>query len=41
MNEKNRAKEYYVKNGDIILNTAKEYYISNKEQKVKKISERI
>ena len=36
MNEKNRAKEYYVKNRDIILNTAKEYYISNKEQKVKK-----
>ena len=41
MNEKNRAKEYYVKNRDIILNTAKEYYISNKEQKVKKILERI
>ena len=36
MNEKNRAKEYYIKDRDIILNRAKEYYISNKEQKVKK-----
>ena len=36
MGEKNRAKEYYIKNRDIILNRAKEYYINNKEQKVKK-----
>ena len=31
MSEKNRAKEYYKSNRDIILNTAKEYYINNKE----------
>ena len=36
MVEKNRAKEYYIKNRDIILNRAKEYYISNKEQNLKK-----
>ena len=36
MGEKNRAKEYYIKNRDIILNRAKEYYISNKEQNLKK-----
>ena len=36
MGEKNYAKEYYIKNRDIILNRAKEYYINNKEQKVKK-----
>ena len=36
MGEKNRAKEYYIKNRDIILNRAREYYINNKEQKVKK-----
>ena len=41
MDEKNRAKEYYIKNRDIILNRAKEHYINNKEQKVKKISEKI
>ena len=41
MGEKNRAKEFYIKNRDIILNRAKEYYINNKEQKVKKISKRI
>ena len=41
MGEKNRAKEYSIKNGDIIFNRVKEYYINNKEQKVKKISERI
>ena len=40
MSEKNTAKEYYIKNRDIILNRAKEYYINNKEQKVR-ISERI
>ena len=31
MREKNRAKEYYIDNRDIILNRAKEYYINNKE----------
>ena len=31
MSEKNRAKEYYINNRDIILNRAKEYYINNKE----------
>ena len=36
MSEKNRAKEYYIKNRDIILNRAKEYDINNKKQKVKK-----
>ena len=29
--QKNRAKEYYINNRDIILNRAKEYYINNKE----------
>ena len=29
MGEKNRAKEYYIKTRDIILNRAKEYYINN------------
>ena len=29
--KKNRAKEYYKNNRDIILNRAKEYYINNKE----------
>ena len=33
MGEKNRAKEYYIKYRDILLNRAKEYYINNKEQK--------
>ena len=31
MSEKNRAKEYYKNNRDVILNRVKEYYISNKE----------
>ena len=29
MSKKNRAKEYYINNRDIILNRAKEYYINN------------
>ena len=29
--KKNRAKDYYENNRDIILNRAKEYYINNKE----------
>ena len=32
MGEKNRAKEYYIKNRDIKLNRANEYYINDKEQ---------
>ena len=31
MSKKNRAKEYYENNRDIMLNRAKEYYINNKE----------
>ena len=31
MCKKNRAKEYYNNNRDIILNRSKEYYINNKE----------
>ena len=31
MSKKNRTKEYYENNRDIILNRAKEYYINNKE----------
>ena len=31
MCNKNRAKEYYKNNRDVILNRAKEYYINNKE----------
>ena len=31
MCKKNRAKEYYINNRDVILNRAKEYYINNKE----------
>ena len=31
MSKKNRAKEYYINNKDIILNRAKEYYINNKK----------
>ena len=31
MCNKNRAKEYYKKNRDVILNRSKEYYINNKE----------
>ena len=31
MYEKNRAKEYYINNRNVILNRAKEYYINNKE----------
>ena len=31
MSKKNRAKEYYENNRDIILNRAKEYYINNKK----------
>ena len=30
MCNKNRAKEYYKTNRDVILNRAKEYYINNK-----------
>ena len=31
MCNKNRAKEYYENNRDVILNRSKEYYINNKE----------
>ena len=31
MCKKNRAKEYYKSNRDVILNRAKEYYINNRE----------
>ena len=31
MCNKNRAKEYYKNNTDVILNRSKEYYINNKE----------
>ena len=31
MCKKNRAKEYYKNNRDIILNRSKEYYINNKK----------
>ena len=31
MCKKNRAKEYYKNNRDVILNRSKEYYINNKE----------
>ena len=31
MSKKNRAKEYYKNNRDVILNRAKEYYINNRE----------
>ena len=31
MCNKNRAKEYYKNNRDVILNRSKEYYIKNKE----------
>ena len=31
MSEKNRAKEYYINNRDVILNRTKEYYINNNE----------
>ena len=31
MCNKNRAKEYYKDNRDVILNRSKEYYINNKE----------
>ena len=31
MCNKNRAKEYYNNNRDVILNRSKEYYINNKE----------
>ena len=31
MCNKNRAKEYYRNNRDVILNRSKEYYINNKE----------
>ena len=31
MCEKNRAKEYYKNNRDVILKRSKEYYINNKE----------
>ena len=31
MCNKNKAKEYYKNNRDVILNRSKEYYINNKE----------
>ena len=31
MCNKNRAKEYYKNNRDVMLNRSKEYYVSNKE----------
>ena len=31
MYKKNRAKEYYKNNRDVILNRSKKYYINNKE----------
>ena len=31
MCNKNRAREYYKNNKDVILNRSKEYYINNKE----------
>ena len=31
MSEKDRVKEYYINNRDILLNRANEYYINNKE----------
>ena len=31
MCNKNRAKEYYKNNRDVILNRSKDYYINNKE----------
>ena len=31
MCNKNRAKEYYINNRDVILNRSKEYYINNEE----------
>ena len=31
MCKKNREKEYYKNNRDVILNRSKEYYINNKE----------
>ena len=31
MSTKNRAKEYYKNNRDVILNRSKEYYINNKK----------
>ena len=31
MCEKNRAKEYYKNNRDVMLNRTKEYYTNNKE----------
>ena len=31
MCKKNRAKEYYKNNRDVILNRSKEYYMNNKE----------
>ena len=36
MCNKNRAKEYYKNNRDVILNRSKEYYINNKESIFKK-----
>ena len=43
MSKKNRAKEYYENNRDIISNRAKEYYINNKEsiRKYKRVPKRI
>ena len=36
MHNKNRAREYYKNNRDVILNRSKEYYINNKESIFKK-----
>ena len=40
MSEKNRAKEYYINNRDIILNRAQEYYINNKKSIKKRSKDR-
>ena len=37
MRKKNRAKEYYKNNRDVILNRSKEYYINNKESIIEHI----
>ena len=34
MCNKNRAKEYYKNNKDVVLNRSNEYYINNKESKL-------
>ena len=35
MCNKNRAREYYKNNRDVILNRSKEYYVNNKESKIR------